>query len=231
MSAMVTTLAAGVVAVFFFFKQKTAYEIMPSLVGSEMCIRDRYHPYCITAWPGGRSRAGGLLRLEGRDHSTREGHGRGPCRAKYPSQFAVAGRRRDSAAGTTVRRYGNCPPRRRPQALAEPAWPAGRNRPGGPVSRQRCSELHDRRRHAGRRRLHNDLRQRAFRLPAKDGRHGCARVALAPGPHIDRMEKLGNMLVEGRRVFEIDGVAGVRHHDERGGRNCALNEKPWLETE
>src|SRR5659263_652244 len=26
----------------FFFKQKTAYEIMPSLVGSEMCIRDRY---------------------------------------------------------------------------------------------------------------------------------------------------------------------------------------------
>ena len=32
-----------VFAVFghFFFKQKTAYEIMPSLVGSEMCIRDR----------------------------------------------------------------------------------------------------------------------------------------------------------------------------------------------
>eukprot|EP00825_Cyclidium_porcatum_P018851 TRINITY_DN21460_c0_g1_i1.p4 TRINITY_DN21460_c0_g1~~TRINITY_DN21460_c0_g1_i1.p4 ORF type:complete len:100 (+),score=20.94 TRINITY_DN21460_c0_g1_i1:1-300(+) len=29
-------------SVFFFFKQKTAYEIMPSLVGSEMCIRDRY---------------------------------------------------------------------------------------------------------------------------------------------------------------------------------------------
>src|SRR5450756_1165978 len=26
---------------FFFFKQKTAYEIMPSLVGSVMCIRDR----------------------------------------------------------------------------------------------------------------------------------------------------------------------------------------------
>src|SRR5428012_9156 len=26
---------------FFFFKQKTAYELMPSLVGSEMCIRDR----------------------------------------------------------------------------------------------------------------------------------------------------------------------------------------------
>ena len=28
-------------ALVFFFKQKTAYEIMPSLVGSEMCIRDR----------------------------------------------------------------------------------------------------------------------------------------------------------------------------------------------
>eukprot|EP01016_Furgasonia_blochmanni_P040921 TRINITY_DN5260_c0_g5_i1.p1 TRINITY_DN5260_c0_g5~~TRINITY_DN5260_c0_g5_i1.p1 ORF type:complete len:351 (+),score=77.05 TRINITY_DN5260_c0_g5_i1:3-1055(+) len=28
---------------FFFFKQKTAYEIMPSLVGSEMCIRDSYY--------------------------------------------------------------------------------------------------------------------------------------------------------------------------------------------
>src|SRR5678815_6011979 len=28
--------------VFFFFKQKTAYEMLRSLVGSEMCIRDRY---------------------------------------------------------------------------------------------------------------------------------------------------------------------------------------------
>src|SRR5450756_1794020 len=27
---------------FFFFEQKTAYEIMPSLVGSEMCIRDSF---------------------------------------------------------------------------------------------------------------------------------------------------------------------------------------------
>ena len=25
----------------FFFKQKTAYEVLRSLVGSEMCIRDR----------------------------------------------------------------------------------------------------------------------------------------------------------------------------------------------
>ena len=27
--------------IFFFFKQKTAYEMLRSLVGSEMCIRDR----------------------------------------------------------------------------------------------------------------------------------------------------------------------------------------------
>ena len=30
---------------FFFFKQKTAYEIGSGLVGSEMCIRDRYYEY------------------------------------------------------------------------------------------------------------------------------------------------------------------------------------------
>ena len=29
--------------VFFFFKQKTAYEIGVRLVGSEMCIRDSYN--------------------------------------------------------------------------------------------------------------------------------------------------------------------------------------------
>ena len=29
---------------FFFFKQKTAYEIGVRLVGSEMCIRDRFNP-------------------------------------------------------------------------------------------------------------------------------------------------------------------------------------------
>ena len=27
---------------FFFFKQKTAYEMLRSLVGSEMCIRDSF---------------------------------------------------------------------------------------------------------------------------------------------------------------------------------------------
>src|SRR5678815_1341128 len=31
--------------IFFFFKQKTAYEMLRSLVGSEMCIRDRVRAY------------------------------------------------------------------------------------------------------------------------------------------------------------------------------------------
>eukprot|EP00658_Telonema_sp_P-2_P025546 TRINITY_DN20293_c0_g1_i4.p2 TRINITY_DN20293_c0_g1~~TRINITY_DN20293_c0_g1_i4.p2 ORF type:complete len:118 (+),score=23.58 TRINITY_DN20293_c0_g1_i4:84-437(+) len=31
---------------FFFFKQKTAYEMLRSLVGSEMCIRDSSHQLC-----------------------------------------------------------------------------------------------------------------------------------------------------------------------------------------
>ena len=29
--------------IFFFFKQKTSYEMLRSLVGSEMCIRDRIY--------------------------------------------------------------------------------------------------------------------------------------------------------------------------------------------
>ena len=37
---------------FFFFKQKTAYEIGVRLVGSEMCIRDR--PFTL---PSGYSQA------------------------------------------------------------------------------------------------------------------------------------------------------------------------------
>ena len=36
----------------FFFKQKTAYEIMPSLVGSEMCIRDSPRTRTAAKEPG-----------------------------------------------------------------------------------------------------------------------------------------------------------------------------------
>ena len=35
---------------FFFFKQKTAYEIGVRLVGSEMCIRDRYCALDVARW-------------------------------------------------------------------------------------------------------------------------------------------------------------------------------------
>ena len=34
--------SVGQLLVFFFFKQKTAYEMLRSLVGSEMCIRDSW---------------------------------------------------------------------------------------------------------------------------------------------------------------------------------------------
>ena len=51
------------------------------------------HPYCVAAWPGGRPRAGSLLRIERRDHSARKSYGGGPCRTKYSGQFAVSRRR------------------------------------------------------------------------------------------------------------------------------------------
>src|SRR5665648_595166 len=40
---------------FFFFKQKTAYELMPSLVGSEMCIRDSNFASIVAAIEEGRA--------------------------------------------------------------------------------------------------------------------------------------------------------------------------------
>eukprot|EP00658_Telonema_sp_P-2_P006904 TRINITY_DN12594_c0_g1_i4.p3 TRINITY_DN12594_c0_g1~~TRINITY_DN12594_c0_g1_i4.p3 ORF type:complete len:105 (+),score=34.40 TRINITY_DN12594_c0_g1_i4:67-381(+) len=51
---------------FFFFKQKTAYEMLRSLVGSEMCIRDR-----VTSHPlPGRS-CDWVSEPRPRDHRTR----------------------------------------------------------------------------------------------------------------------------------------------------------------
>src|SRR5450756_2972704 len=82
---------------FFFFKQKTAYEIMPSLVGSEMCIRDRRQTAPLGAaardphHPGADVRqrdAGAAPReLEGDEsgapervqHARRERHARAAC--------------------------------------------------------------------------------------------------------------------------------------------------------
>ena len=53
------------VLVFFFFKQKTAYEMLRSLVGSEMCIRDSRDDL-----PG--AQAGAPRRLEVRDPVQRQ---------------------------------------------------------------------------------------------------------------------------------------------------------------
>src|SRR5660397_272250 len=62
---------------FFFFKQKTAYEIRLSLVGSEMCIRDRSETVHNESVPSP------FLLPEGRDHITRNLQGapfrRPPC--------------------------------------------------------------------------------------------------------------------------------------------------------
>ena len=51
---------AWVEQMFFFFKQKTAYEMLRSLVGSEMCIRDRNgsFPAEHLAYEGSHVRAG-----------------------------------------------------------------------------------------------------------------------------------------------------------------------------
>eukprot|EP00658_Telonema_sp_P-2_P069639 TRINITY_DN58999_c0_g1_i1.p1 TRINITY_DN58999_c0_g1~~TRINITY_DN58999_c0_g1_i1.p1 ORF type:complete len:100 (+),score=33.07 TRINITY_DN58999_c0_g1_i1:108-407(+) len=49
---------------FFFLKQKTAYEMLRSLVGSEMCIRDRHYNR-LTSLPDsfGDLQVGGHLNL------------------------------------------------------------------------------------------------------------------------------------------------------------------------
>eukprot|EP00825_Cyclidium_porcatum_P019952 TRINITY_DN22813_c0_g1_i1.p3 TRINITY_DN22813_c0_g1~~TRINITY_DN22813_c0_g1_i1.p3 ORF type:complete len:105 (-),score=20.78 TRINITY_DN22813_c0_g1_i1:919-1233(-) len=51
---------------FFFFKQKTAYEIMPSLVGSEMCIRDRVSTQ--STWAAKEDHTGDRNNQDGKEH-------------------------------------------------------------------------------------------------------------------------------------------------------------------
>ena len=51
--------------IFFFFKQKTAYEISACLVGSEMCIRDRLRVGAEYAWREMVMARVGLLYQEG----------------------------------------------------------------------------------------------------------------------------------------------------------------------
>ena len=49
-----------VVVIVFFFKQKTAYEMLRSLVGSEMCIRDSTSPKGRPVATAKRSRGVGV---------------------------------------------------------------------------------------------------------------------------------------------------------------------------
>eukprot|EP01015_Nassula_variabilis_P027922 TRINITY_DN5780_c0_g1_i8.p2 TRINITY_DN5780_c0_g1~~TRINITY_DN5780_c0_g1_i8.p2 ORF type:complete len:101 (+),score=37.37 TRINITY_DN5780_c0_g1_i8:17-319(+) len=44
-------------SLFFFFKQKTAYEISACLVGSEMCIRDSFQLIHFIGWKYHESQA------------------------------------------------------------------------------------------------------------------------------------------------------------------------------
>ena len=44
------------------------------------------------------------------------------------------------------------------------------------------------------------------------------------------MEEIGEMLIESGRIFQVDGVAGIRHDDQPGARNGALHQEPRLEA-
>ena len=60
----------------FFFKQKTAYEISACLVGSEMCIRDRYRVDCHLRT--GRAAPFAPRPVRGRKHRGRRMRGAAP---------------------------------------------------------------------------------------------------------------------------------------------------------
>src|SRR5450756_2674606 len=108
---------------FFFFKQKTAYEIMPSLVGSEMCIRDRVRGRGPDAGPaladrGGHARtlprrAGGLRTLSRRyrrwPDDGRDGGPAGASRGAARRALERVGPRATAARRRPMRTYsGSC---------------------------------------------------------------------------------------------------------------------------
>ena len=62
---IIVLLKIAVKALIFFFKQKTAYEVLRSLVGSEMCIRDIL----------GAPQADGVIEATRRDRAVARGDG------------------------------------------------------------------------------------------------------------------------------------------------------------
>eukprot|EP00831_Metopus_contortus_P082917 TRINITY_DN9075_c0_g1_i1.p2 TRINITY_DN9075_c0_g1~~TRINITY_DN9075_c0_g1_i1.p2 ORF type:complete len:120 (+),score=41.58 TRINITY_DN9075_c0_g1_i1:115-474(+) len=76
---------------FFFFKQKTAYEMQRGLVGSEMCIRDRYQRRVHGAFASSAAaslqlqspKGSTLSKCEDQDH--RKGFLQGRC--KHPVSY------------------------------------------------------------------------------------------------------------------------------------------------
>ena len=72
----------------FFFKQKTAYEMLRSLVGSEMCIRDR--PYLLLRLPGCLGISKNLI--DSLHLKADTNHGIGASYSVLPSLLSPAGR-------------------------------------------------------------------------------------------------------------------------------------------
>src|SRR5450756_2748640 len=101
----------SIFGLFFFFKQKTAYEIMPSLVGSEMCIRDRPRLVVGAALPEpGRSQD----RLRGVVVTVRR-------RVEPNEAQSIIGDRAEGKGSHSLDRLADdsAPPGARPQPVAE----------------------------------------------------------------------------------------------------------------
>src|SRR5674536_168885 len=138
------------VFVVFFFKQKTAYEMLRSLVGSEMCIRDRSRAGCLLATalgreherPGQRRRRPTLRRLAGACRRRPRLHRVPRTRGDSPD----SGRRNGTGRGRAApdRRGSGCGRGRQRSAVrrplrsaARPAAGRGGPGPGGRRRRQR----------------------------------------------------------------------------------------------
>eukprot|EP00658_Telonema_sp_P-2_P052588 TRINITY_DN40814_c0_g1_i1.p1 TRINITY_DN40814_c0_g1~~TRINITY_DN40814_c0_g1_i1.p1 ORF type:complete len:198 (+),score=76.11 TRINITY_DN40814_c0_g1_i1:45-638(+) len=76
---------------FFFFKQKTAYEMLRSLVGSEMCIRDRYQR---------RVRGGGVTASSFSSSSSDDDQEQEPC--EHKDWFTGDGAGQEPTTGVVV---------------------------------------------------------------------------------------------------------------------------------